>query len=199
MTEDEIKDEIPQISPSTKNRFSMKYRPIYFAAGVAVFVLAYYVGAAIPLSDSDAEDIRSSFTEKAQATDQLGIFQNNVLVGLAMFVPGVGVGVGIYSGASTGMVFHALVQGLDSSTPLSNINPLAILATPFGILEILAYGIAIWRSGMLVAQLALKQIRINTIWKRIALYTGIEVGIVVAALAAGSVIEWQEITANAAQ
>jgi hypothetical protein len=57
-----------------------------------------------------------------------------------------GVGIGIFSGFGTGLVFNAMAL---ENTALQNISPLAILITPFGIMEIFSYGLAISRSGML--------------------------------------------------
>jgi hypothetical protein len=67
------------------------------------------------------------------------------------------------------------------------VSPLALLVTPFGLLEILAYGLAMSRSGMLVAQL----IKSRKDWRRFALFTAVEIGIVIAALILGSLIETQ--------
>jgi len=153
-----------------------------------VFVAAYSAGAAIVLSENDAEDIRASFLEEIDGIDQSGIFLNNVQIALSMFVPGVGAGIGVYSGISTGMVFNAFAL---ISPELAGTSALSVLATPFGILEVLAYGLAISRSGMLVAQLTKKEERKN--WRRLSVYTGIEIGLVIAALMAGSVIESQTI------
>ena len=43
------------------------------------------------------------------------------------------------------------------NTALQNIYPLAILITPFGIMEIFSYGLAISRSGMLIYDLFKKK------------------------------------------
>ena len=94
----------------------------------------------LPLSEQEAEDIRTEFTERVDDIDETGIFLNNIGIALAMFVPGVGVGVGVYFGVSTGIVFHAFTIGIPE---LENLHPLSVIATPFGILEVLAYGLAI--------------------------------------------------------
>jgi Kef-type K+ transport system membrane component KefB len=170
--------------------FSIGYRLLYLAGGVAAFLGAYLVGAALPLSEQEAEHIVTEFTEKVDDIDEAGIFLNNIGIALAMFVPGAGVGVGVYSGVSTGTVFHAFTLGV---AELQDLHPLSVIATPFGILEILAYGLAISRSGMLVAQLAKR----GRMWKEYTIPTLVEIGIVVAALVAGSLIESQAIEAEA--
>lgn len=56
------------------------------------------------------------------------------MIALVMFIPIVGIGLGIFSGFSTGLVFSALAE---TSSYLQNVPPLAILLTPFGIMEVL--------------------------------------------------------------
>jgi uncharacterized membrane protein SpoIIM required for sporulation len=151
-----------------------------------LFIGSYSVGAVMPLADEEAEEIRSGFLEDIENIDETGIFLNNIEIALAMFVPGAGVGIGIFSGVSTGTVYNAFAL----VTPeLANTSPLSVLATPFGILEVFAYGIAISRSGMLVAQLVKKEERKT--WKQFSLATAIEVAIVIAVLIIGSVVEYQ--------
>ena len=174
---------------SRSKYFNLPFRIGYLGIGTLIFVAAYSVGAGLSLANEDAEAIRSSFLEDVENIDQIGIFLNNIEVAIAMFVPGVGAGIGVFSGISTGMVFNAFAL---ISPELAATQPLSVLATPFGILEVLAYGLAISRSGMLVAQLLKKDERRG--WKRFALHTGIEIGIVISALVAGSVIESQLIT-----
>jgi hypothetical protein len=173
---------------SKSKYFSLPLRLGYLGLGTLVFVAAYSAGAALTLTERDAEDIRSAFLEDIENIDQAGIFLNNIEIALVMFVPGVGAGVGVFSGVSTGMVFNAFAL---ISPELASSHPLSVLGTPFGILEVLAYGLGISRSGMLVAQLAKKAERKE--WRRFSIYTGIEIGLVIAALVAGSVIESQTI------
>ena len=106
-----------------------------------------------------------------------------------MFIPGIGVALGVYSGASTGMVYHAFAS---TSAELAEANPLSVLATPFGLLELVAYGLAISRSGMLVAQLVKKEERKS--WKKYSIATGVEIALVMAALIGGSLIESQTLS-----
>lgn len=160
-----------------------KRRLVYLAFGVAAFLIAYSVGAAVPMSDEEAKEVRSQFSEQIKDIDQYGIFLNNVKIALVMFIPALGSGFGAFSGFATGMVFAALANG---SPMLTGVPPLVILITPFGIMEVLAYGIAISRSGMLIYQLIKKKP-----WREYAFSTLIEVGIVVVVLLAAAVIEWQ--------
>jgi hypothetical protein len=99
-----------------------------------------------------------------------------------MFIPGFGVGWGIFSAFSTGFAFAAL----STTEPLlAKIPPIAmIFATPFGLMELAAYSIAMSRSFILIVGLV-KKLPILKQWQQIA----VEVGIVVGLLLAGGIIE----------
>jgi uncharacterized membrane protein SpoIIM required for sporulation len=169
--------------------FTIPYRLGYLGLGMVLFIASYSIGAAIPLSDQAAEEIRSGFLKDIENIDEAGIFLNNVGIAVLMFIPGAGVGIGIFSGASTGAVYNAFAL----VTPeLASASPLSVLATPFGIMEVVAYGLAISRSGMLAAQLARKEER--KAWKQFSVATAIEIAIVVALLIVGSQVEQQTIS-----
>ena len=157
------------------------------AFGAIAFLLAYSAGAGIDINKKEAEDVKGEFIKKIDNIDQNGIFINNIMIALGMFIPVFGIGLGIFSGFSTGLVFNALAE---TSPYLQNVPPLAILLTPFGIMEVFAYGLAISRSGMLVYHLVRKK---SSSWKEYAIHTIIEIGIIVMVLIAGAVIEWQMI------
>ena len=165
----------------TKN-FSIIRRLAFLAAGVAAFLLAYLVGSsAVGLSEDEANLIVDDFVERVQGIEGEGIFSNNAVIGLGMFIPAAGAGIGVYSAYSTGIVFNAFAQ----VTPaLSGVSPLSVFATPFAILELFAYGLAISRSGMLVYDLAKRKS-----WKQYLPVTGIEIAIVIVALLIGAAIE----------
>ncbi len=176
------------LSQTTKH-FTLPWRVAYLAAGMLVFVLAYAAGSSIPLGEKEAEDVRNGFLADIENIDQNGIFLNNIEIALAMFVPAAGAGVGIFSGGSTGMVYTAFAM----VTPaLQGVPPLSALATPFGLLEVFAYGLAMSRSAMLAIQLAKKDERKG--WKQFAVATGIEIAVVIGVLLAGSAIEATEIS-----
>lgn len=110
------------------------------------------------------------------------IFLHNTQIALPMFVPGFGVGWGVFSAFSTGFAFAALAT---TEPLLAKIPPIAmIFATPFGLMELAAYSIAMSRSFILIVAL-LKKLPILPQWKHIV----IEIGIVVALLLAGGIIE----------
>jgi len=160
-----------------------KQRLLYLAFGIAAFLFAYSAGAAVPLSDEEAREVREQFAEQIEGIDEVGIFINNVRIALGMFVPGLGVGLGLFTGFATGSVFAALAN---SSPALEGVPPLLIFLTPFGAMELFTYGLAMSRSGMLVYYFIKKRP-----WRDYAVPTLIELGIAAAVLFAAAVIEWQ--------
>ena len=102
-----------------------------------------------------------------------------------MFVPAAGIGLGMISGFYTGMIFTAIAQ----TSTLNHVPPLIILITPFGIMEVFAYGIAISRSGIFIYQLIKKKP-----WREYAIPALVEIGLVLLILLVGALIEWQIIT-----
>jgi Stage II sporulation protein M len=166
-------------------RFDIKRRIIYLALGIIAFLIAYSAGAAVHMGKQQTADLRQHFAEQIKGIDQNGIFINNAKIALGMFMPAAGIGLGVISGFYTGMIFTAIAQ----SSTLNNVPPLIILFTPFGIMEVFAYGIAISRSGIFIYQLAKKKP-----WREYVMPILIEVGIVILILLVGAVIEWQIIT-----
>ncbi|MGI0025891.1 MAG: stage II sporulation protein M, partial [Nitrososphaera sp.] len=130
--------------------------------------------------------------EQIEGIDQYGIFFNNFRISLAMFIPAAGAGTGAFVGFATGTVFSAIAE----QTPgLSNIPPLLIFITPFGIMELFVYALAMSRSGILIVRIVK-----DKPWRpdqRRMFYgntlkpTFIELGIVAAVLFAAAIIEWE--------
>jgi Zn-dependent protease len=172
------------------NKFNIisRWRFLFFVFGMMVFMIAYFVGATlVNLSSSQAEFIKRDFEKQIKGVNQYGIFANNVRVALGMFIPGFGIALGTFSAFSTGLVFNTLST---ISPALSNISPLVVFLTPFGILEIIAYGIAISRSGILSYQL-IKDTNKRNSWRKYVIPTVIEIGIVVIILFIAAIVEWQ--------
>jgi uncharacterized membrane protein SpoIIM required for sporulation len=137
------------------------------------------------MSNSEVNDLKNRFMDQIEDIDQTGIFINNAKIALGMFVPLLGVGLGIFSGFSTGMVFNAIA----ATSANLDIPPLLILITPFGLMEIVAYGLAISRSGMLFYSLLKRKH-----WREYLLSTLVEIGVVVILLLSGAIIEWEMIS-----
>lgn len=160
-----------------------KWRLIYLAFGAAAFLIAYSTGAAVPMNEEEAETLTREFSKQIEGIDQNGIFLNNVRITLIMFVPAVGSAFGAFSGFATGSIFSALAS---SSPMLGEVSPLVLLITPFGIMEVFVYGLAMSRSAMLIYYL-LKRMP----WRKYAIPTLIEMGIAIGVLFIAAVIEWQ--------
>lgn len=160
-----------------------KRRLIYLAFGAAAFLIAYSTGAAVPMNEEEAETLTREFSKQIEGIDQNGIFLNNVRITLIMFVPAVGSAFGAFSGFATGSIFSALAS---SSPMLGEVSPLVLLITPFGIIEVFVYGLAMSRSAMLIYYL-LKRMP----WRKYAIPTLIELGIAIGMLFIAAVIEWQ--------
>ncbi len=150
---------------------------------IGIFSAAYSIGSASNVSDEDAKSFLKEFEKSIQGIDAIGIFAHNTSVALPMFIPGAGIAWGSFAAYSTGIAFKALV----STTPmLDKIPPLALLyLSPFGVMELAAYSIAMSRSFLLI----------NTIIKKRPLKpeirpVAIEVGMVIAILLAAGFIEY---------
>lgn len=167
-------------------RFDIKLRLLYLVIGIVVFVIAYFIGAGTDIGKNETENLRDQFNKQVKDIDQNGIFVNNLRISLGMFIPVLGMGLGIFSGFSTGLIFNVIAE---SSPLLNNISPLLILVTPFGVMEVFAYGLAMSRSGMLTYQIIKKKQ-----WREYIIPTIIEIGIVITILLIGATIEWQIIT-----
>jgi Zn-dependent protease len=174
------------------NKFNTlsRWRFLFLIFGIIAFIIAYSIGAIlVKINASQADFIKKDFETKIKGINQYGIFANNFKVALGMFIPGFGIALGGFSAFSTGLVFNAIAQ---ASPALSNISPLIVFLTPFGILEIIAYGIAISRSGILSYQL-IKDTNKRNSWRKYVIPTIIEIGIVVTILFIGAIVEWQMI------
>jgi uncharacterized membrane protein SpoIIM required for sporulation len=150
--------------------------------GAGVFFGVYSIGAEVEMSPEEAEEVRDAFDEQIQDIDDVGIFLNNIRIALGMFVPGAGVALGVFSAYATGNVFAAIAQ---DSPVLQGVPPQLILITPFGIMEVFSYGLAMSRSALLVYYFIKRRP-----WREYAMPTLVEIGIVVAVLLAAAVIEW---------
>lgn len=135
------------------------------------------------VNQEEAEAFMSEFEELVLDIDALGIFTHNTTIALPMFLPGFGVAWGLFSAWSTGFAFAAIAT---TAPILGEIPPLAILFfSPFGLMELTAYSMAISRSFILIRAIS-KKINLKPFIKP----TTIEVGIVVGLLLAGGYLEF---------
>ncbi|MFB5630653.1 MAG: stage II sporulation protein M [Nitrosopumilaceae archaeon] len=149
---------------------------------MGLFTTSYYLGSLSEISQEDAELFMEEFEELIEGIDGIGIFLHNAMIAVVMFIPGVGVGWGLFSGFQTGQAFSAIAL---LSPVIADIHPLTILfASPFGLMELIAYSLGISRSYLLIYKI-IKKISIKPDYK----ITTIEVGIVLGLLLAGGFLE----------
>ena len=131
----------------------MLKRITIFFIFTGIFSGVYAVGSQSDVTEEESEEMINYFKEIITEIDGIGIFSHNTTIALPMFIPGFGVIWGLFSAYSTGFAFAAISAG----TPeLSSINPLAVLLTPFGLMEVAAYSIAMSRSALLVEKIIKK-------------------------------------------
>ena len=166
---------------------SKKRRFAFIGVAAAVFIAVYSAGAASTMSEEEAKNLKDMFGKQVTGIDAIGIFLNNFRIAAAMFIPALGIFVGMFSAYSTGLVFKALAQ----TTPqIANLPPLIILATPFGMMEVISYGIAMSQGAILLNEIVRKR-SLKTIFRiPVLIPTLIQLGIVAALLFAGAFIEF---------
>ena len=167
-------------------------RIIIFFIFTAIFTVVYGTSAITSEpTEEEIQEIMDFFDEIVGTIDGIGIFVHNVLIALPMFIPGFGVAWGLFSAYSTGFAFSAIAA---ANADVAQLNPLAILLTPFGLMEMAAYSIAMSRSTLLAKNVFQKN------WELIKnekLILSIEIGIVIALLLIGGIVEmWMIETAQ---
>ena len=154
----------------------LKFRIITFFIFMGIYTLAFQIGATSEVSPSEANDFVQEFLSATQDSDGLAFFVNNVSASLPMFVPGIGTIIGIYSGWSTGFGFAAIAT---MAPGLANIEPLTLLFySPYGLIELAAYSIAMSRSFHVVYSLV-KKVNPKSLIKPSLIEIGIVVGLLV--------------------
>ena len=150
---------------------------------MAIFAAAFQLGSMSTVDEEEANAFMKEFEELVLDIDGFGIFVHNTTIALPMFLPGFGVAWGLFSAWSTGFAFAAITT---TAPQLAAIPPLTILfLSPFGIMELVAYSLAISRSFILIHAIS-KKFDLKPFLKP----TGIEIGIVVALLLSGGYLEF---------
>jgi len=159
----------------------MLNRIVLFFIFLGIFSASFAVGAEVQVSEEESAIVLEEFESLIADIDAVGIFTHNIL--LALFIPGFGIAWGAFAAFSTGMAFSVL-QG--ANPMLENIPSLTILfMTPFGLMEVAAYSIAMSRSYMIVHKM-IKRMSIRSDVRVI----GLEVAILIGLLLAGGFIEY---------
>ena len=149
---------------------------------MGLFSASYQIGAMSEVDEESAQEILAELQEALEDIDAIGIFLHNTAISLAMFIPGVGVGWGFFSGYSTGYAFAALASLIPE---IAEIPPLALLwVSPFGFMELVAYSLGTSRSYILIFMIIKK-----TNLRPAIIPTAIEIGILLGLLVAGAVLE----------
>ena len=158
-------------------------RVYIFFIFVGIFSGAYQLGSMTTVDTEEAEKFLEEFEALIEDIDAVGIFVHNTTIALPMFIPGFGVGWGLFSAWSTGYAFASIV----SLTPvLADVPALALLyLSPFGLMELTAYSLGISRSYILISLVFRKQP-----FKPHMKMTTIEIGIMIGLLLAGGFIEF---------
>ena len=164
---------------------SIKKRLLLFFVAALFFLGIFYVGYSFKMDESFSKELSKNFINQIRDIDEFGIFFNNLKIALVMFIPIIGIIMGTISGFSTGLVFNSI---MNISGTASYANPLIIFLTPFGILELLSYGLAISRGGILFFELIKKKFT-----KKSLIYLLVEVALVGIMLFTGAIIEWMMI------
>ena len=156
----------------------MLNRIVLFFIFLGIFSASFAVGAEVQVSEEESAIVLEEFETLLDEIDAVGIFSHNTLLALPMFIPGFGIAWGAFAAFSTGMAFSVLK---DASPMLANIPSLTILfMSPFGLMEIAAYSIAMSRSYMIVHKM-IKKLPIRPDFRIIGLEVVILVGLLLAA------------------
>ncbi|MBS1268751.1 MAG: hypothetical protein MAG458_01485 [Nitrosopumilus sp.] len=157
-----------------------KIRIVYLLMFVALYGCSFFVGTFLDVNELEKEQLIKEINKITENIDIVGIFLHNLGITFVMFIPGVGVIWGIISAISTGTAFSVL----SAETSIS-IHPLmALFSTPFGLMEVVSYGIAMSRGTLILLDVVKKKNPIKQI-KRIIL----EIFIVCILLLTGAILE----------
>ena len=161
----------------------MGNRILLFFILMAIFSAVFAISAETTLPEEEVEMIMEEFESMVEGIDAFGIFVHNTALSLPMFIPGFGIIWGMFSAFSTGIAFAAI----KSVNPLvEQIPALSILfMTPFGLMEVAAYSIAMSRSYIFIHKIVKKVPIRNDI--RVTL---IEIIILLGLLFTGAYVEW---------
>ena len=161
----------------------MLNRIILFFVFLGIFSASFAIGAEVQVSEEESKIILEQFESLIGNIDAIGIFSHNTTLALPMFIPGFGIAWGAFAAFSTGMAFSVLK---DASPMLANVPSLTILfMSPFGLMEVAAYSIAMSRSYMIIHKM-IKRMPIRPDFRVI----GVEIAILIGLLLTGGFVEY---------
>ena len=161
----------------------MLNRIVLFFVFLGIFSASFAIGAEIQVSEEESKIVLEELESLIGEIDAVGIFTHNTSLALPMFIPGFGIAWGAFAAFSTGMAF-SVIQ--DANPMLENIPSLTILfMSPFGLMEVASYSIAMSRSYMIVHKM-IKRMSIRQDFRVI----GLEIAIVIGLLLTGGFVEY---------
>ena len=161
----------------------MLNRIVLFFVFLGIFSASFAIGAEIQVSEEESKIVLEELESLIDEIDAVGIFTHNTSLARPMFIPGFGIAWGAFAAFSTGMAF-SVIQ--DASPMLENVPSLTILfMSPFGLMEVAAYSIAMSRSYMIIHKM-IKRMSIRPDFRVI----GLEIAIVVGLLLTGGLVEY---------
>ena len=161
----------------------MLNRIVLFFVFLGIFSASFAIGAEIQVSEEESKIVLEELESLIAEIDAVGIFTHNTSLALPMFIPGFGIAWGAFAAFSTGMAF-SVIQ--DANPMLENIPSLTILfMSPFGLMEIAAYSIAMSRSYMIIHKM-IKRMSVRPDFRVI----GLEIAIMIGLLLTGGFVEW---------
>ena len=161
----------------------MLSRIVSFFVFLGIFSASFAIGAEVEVSEEESAIVLEQFETLIDEIDAVGIFTHNTTLALPMFIPGFGIAWGAFAAFSTGMAFSVIK---DASPMLENVPSLTILfMSPFGLMEVAAYSIAMSRSYMIIHKM-IKRMPIRPDYRII----GIEVALLVGLLLTGGFVEY---------
>ena len=161
----------------------MLNRFVLFFIFLGIFSASFAIGAEVQVSEEESKIILEQLESLIGEIDAIGIFSHNTTLALPMFIPGFGIAWGAFAAFSTGMAFSVIK---DASPMLANVPSLTILfMSPFGLMEVAAYSIAMSRSYMIVHKM-IKRMPVRPDFRII----GIEIAILIGLLLAGGFVEY---------
>ena len=161
----------------------MLNRIVLFFVFLGIFSASFAIGAEIQVSEEESKIVLEELESLIDEIAAVGILTHNTSLSLPMFIPGFGIAWGAFAAFSTGMAF-SVIQ--DASPMLENVPSLTILfMSPFGLMEVAAYSIAMSRSYMIIHKM-IKRMSIRPDFRVI----GLEIAIVVGLLLTGGFVEY---------
>tara|TARA_B100001750_G_scaffold199353_1_gene172958 strand:- start:48 stop:572 length:525 start_codon:yes stop_codon:yes gene_type:complete len=161
----------------------MLNRIVLFFIFLGIFSASFAIGAEVQVSEEESAIVLEQLQSLIGEIDAIGIFTHNTSLALPMFIPGFGIAWGAFAAFSTGLAFSVIK---DASPMLENIPSLTVLfMSPFGLMEVAAYSIAMSRSYMIVHKM-IKRMPIRPDFRVI----GLEIAILIGLLLAGGFVEY---------